>query len=100
MKTSKYTELRNNPPVLNVVPNAREIVIDLVSCMCDNKNKLSFKRDANGDYKISTHGYAFSNFQIKHDKIDIEWEADAQNWESVFKMINTGTSLIESVRSR
>ena len=97
---SKYVELLNNPPKLKVKDNAREAVINLVSCMCDNKHKWTIKKNEEGDFKIRTHGYAFSNFQTKFDKDEIEWEADELKWDEVFKMINSGTSKIESLRSR
>ena len=84
---SKYRDLFNNPPKLEVKENAREVVINLVSCMCDNKEKISLKKNSEGDFKIKTHGQAFSNFQIKFDKDDIEWEADDNNWNRVFRMI-------------
>ena len=97
---SKYSELRNNPPKLEVKENAREVVINLISCMCDNKHKWTIKKNSEGDFKISTHGQAFSNFQTKFDKDEIEWEADDSNWDEVFNMINSGTSKIEKLRSR
>ena len=97
---SKYAELLNNPPVLNVVDGAREVIINLVSCMCDNKNKFTMKKDDAGDFKIFTHGQAWSNFGIKADRDDIEWLADDAKWSEVFKLINSGYSKIESVRSR
>lgn len=97
---SKYIELLNTPPKLEVKKDAREVVINLVSCMCDNKEKWTFKKNDDGDFKINTHGFAFKNFQTKFDKDEIEWEADEQNWSEVFRMINSGTSKIESLRSR
>lgn len=99
-KKSKYVELLNNPPKLEVVENAREVVIDLVSCMCDNRYKWTLKKNQDGDFKIFTHGYAFSNFQTEFDRDTIEWEADGGNWKQVFMMINSGTSKIESIKSR
>ena len=97
---SKYIELLNNPPKLEVKKGAREVVINLVSCMCDNKHKWTFKKNDDGDFKINTHGFAFTNFQTKFDKDEIEWEADEKKWSEVFRMINSGTSKIESLRSR
>ena len=69
---SKYVELLNNPPTLEVKENAREVVINLISCMCDNKHKWTIKKNSEGDFKISTHGFAFSNFQTKFDKDEID----------------------------
>jgi len=97
---SKYVELLNNPPTLEVKENAREVVINLISCVCDNKYKWTIKKNSEGDFKINTHHQAFSNFQTKFDKDEIEWEADDSNWDEVFNMINSGTSKVEKVRSR
>ena len=97
---SKYGELLRKPPQLLVYGKPREMKIDLVSCTCDNKYRWTIKENEDGDYKIFTHGFAYSNFQIKHGKDDIEWIADEGNWEEVFEMINTGTSKIESIKYR
>lgn len=97
---TKYKNLLINKPLLTVKENAREVVINLVSCMCDNTHTWTIKKNKDGDFKISTHGFAFNNFQTKASKDEIEWEADNGNWERVFNMINSGTSQIESVRSR
>lgn len=96
----KYRDLINFPPKLEVKENAREIIINCISVMCDNKEKISLKKNIEGDFKINTHGQAFSNFQIKFDKDDIEWEADDGNWVDVFSMINSGTTKIENIKSR
>jgi hypothetical protein len=97
---SKYRELLTNPPTLEVKGKPREIKIDLVSCMCDNRYRWTIKENKDGDYKIFTHGHAYSNFQIKHGKDDIEWIADEGDWNGVFKMINSGTEKIESIKYR
>lgn len=97
---SKYVELLNNPPTLEVKENAREVVINLISCMCDNKRKITLKKNDDGDFKLNSHRDAYSNFQIKFDKDDIEWEADDSNWDEVFRMINSGTSKIANIKSR
>ena len=97
---SKYGELLRKPPVLEVYGKPREMKIDLVSAMCDNRYRWTIKENEDGDYKISTGPFAYSNFQIKHGKDDIEWIADEGKWEKVFDMINTGTSLIEEIKYR
>ena len=97
---SKYGELLRKPPQLLVYGKPREMKIDLVSCTCDNKYRWTIKENKDGDYKIFTHGWAYSNFQIKHGKDDIEWIADEGDWDKVFEMINTGTSKIESIKYR
>ena len=96
----KYIELLNNPPSLSVKENTREVVINLVSCMCDNKKKITLKKNEEGDFKLNSHRDAYSNFQIKHDRDEIEWEADDNNWNLVFDMINSGTCKIENIKSR
>ena len=45
-------------------------------------------------------GFAVSNWQMKHTKHEIEWEADENMWGGVIAMINSGTEAIESVISR
>ena len=97
---SKYRELLINPPKLKLEGKPREIKINLISCMCDNSHRWTIKQNSEGDYRINTHGFAYSNWQIKHRKDDIEWTADDGNWKEVFKMINTGTSKIESIKYR
>lgn len=99
MKTT-YSELRNNPPKLSISGKPREIKIDLISAMCDNKHRWTMKKDGAGDYKICTHGSAYSNWLIPFGKDDIEWEADAGNWKQVFTMINAGTSKINQIKYR
>jgi len=97
---SKYRELLTKPPVLEVYGKPREMKIDLVSAMCDNRYRWTIKENEDGDYKINTSPFAYGNFQIEHGKDDIEWIADEGEWEKVFDMINTGTSKIESIKYR
>jgi hypothetical protein len=97
---SKYQELLENPPKLKIEGKPKEIKIDLVSCMCDNRYRWTIKQNEDGDYRINTHGFAYSNWQIKDRKDDIEWIADEGNWRKVFNMINSGTSKIEAIKYR
>ena len=97
---SKYGELLRKPPVLEVYGKPREMKIDLVSAMCDNRYRWTIKENEDGDYKISTSPFAYSNFQTDHRKDDIEWTADEGEWDEVFEMINSGTSKIESIKYR
>ena len=97
---SKFKELISRPPKFIVKKNAREVIIKLVSCMCDNRYEWSMKKNAEGDFKLCTSIFAFSNFQTRFNKSDIEWEADDSNWDKVFFMINSGTSRVESIKSR
>ncbi len=97
---SKYRELRLNQPKLAIKEGAREVIFKVVSCMCDNVYHLTLKKDNNGDFKLDGNGFALSNFQFKHAKHEIEWEADENMWGGVIAMINSGTSVIEEVKSR
>jgi len=97
---SEYEKLYRNPPKLEVKGKPRQMKIDLISVMCDNKYRWSCTKDDNGDWKINTLGQAFSNFQCKCRKDDIEWEMDDGNWDEVWKMINSGTKLVSSIKYR
>ena len=102
---SKFAELRNNPPKLEVKENAREVIFEMVSVMCDNRSRIIFRKNNDGDFRAQAiinqnMGYAFSNYQMKHHKLDIEWAADEGHWLEVIRMLNSGTALIESVKSR
>jgi hypothetical protein len=37
---------------------------------------------------------------MKHEKHEVEWEADENMWGGVIAMINSGVSVVESVISR
>lgn len=102
---SKYKALRSIPMQCELLeeqvkPNPRELVITLVSCMCDNKSTMNLKKNQEGDFKLTCGGEAFSNFQTKFRKDEIEWTADDGDFIEVFKMINSGTSVIDKVKSR
>jgi len=99
---SIYRELLINPPALSeqVNTNPREVIFETISCMCDNRHFLKLKKNTEGDFKLNGNGFSISNWQMKHDKHDIEWSADEGKWQSVIDMINTGTSKIASIKSR
>jgi len=97
---SKYSQLLNNPPQLSIKGNAKEVIFTTISCMCDNVGYLRFKKNSEGDFKLDGNGFAVSNWQMKNEKHEIEWTADEEGWDEVIKMINSGTSAIESVISR
>lgn len=97
---SKFRTLHFTPPKLEVKKGAREVIFTTISCMCDNVHTLRFKKNDEGDFKLSGGGFALSNWQMKHSVHDIEWAADEENWDEVINMINTGTSRIEKVKSR
>ncbi len=97
---SKYRELRMNPPKLTIKEGAKEVIFKTISCMCDNVGYLRFKKNDNGEFILDGMGFAVSNWQMKHPKHEIEWEADENEWGGVIAMINSGTSVIEEVKSR
>ena len=97
---SKYDELKNNPPKINIKENPREVIFETISCMCDNKHHIRLKKNSEGDFKIDGMGSAISNWQMKHHPTDIEWAADDNDWSKVVSMINSGTSKISTVKSR
>ena len=83
-----------------VVENAREIQIHTVAGMCDNKHRLTLKKNEDGDFKLHRNGFAYSNFGIPYDAYELEWAADEGNFVAVFKMINAGFQVVEKVKSR
>ena len=97
---SKYEELIQNPPKLNVKKGAREIIITTISCMCDNIQPLKLKKNSEGDFKLNGLGNSLSNWQMKYPVYEIEWNADEGKFDEVIKMINSGTSVIEKIMSR
>lgn len=97
---SKYIELKRNPPKLTVKKDAREVIFTTVSCMCDNIHYITFKKNADGDFKMDGGRFSLSNWQFKHPIHDIEWEADASEWQGVIAMINSSTEVVAEVKSR
>lgn len=83
-----------------VVKDAREVRIHTVAGMCDNRHLITLKKDTDSDFKLNTHGQAYSNFGIPYDKYELEWAADKGNFEKVFLMINQGFQVVEKVKSR
>ncbi len=51
-------------------------------------------------YKLSCHGQAYGNFQIKYPIDDLEWIADDGKWSEVHDMINSGTRIVMGVKWR
>jgi hypothetical protein len=97
---SKYKELRLNTPELVIKEGVKEVIFTTISCMCDNKGCLRFKKIKNDEFKLDGIGFSILNWQMKYPQHEIEWKADEGNWGEVIKMINTGTSTIASVISR
>lgn len=104
-RTSKYTELRKSPPVLDIKKDAKEVIFTTISVMCDNRHTIRFRKNDNGEFKMSGMGFSLSNWQFgfKEGGIEpyqIEWKADEGNWDDVIRMINSGTEAIQKVVSR
>lgn len=95
-----YTELAETPPKLWVKDDAKELRIHTVSCMCDNKNVLMLKKNKENEFKLDGGVYSLANWQFRCEAYEIEWAADKEDWNEVFKLINTGMSLISEIRSR
>ena len=71
-----------------IVENPKEVIFHTVASMCDNKHLFKFKKDANGEFKLSCNGFAYSNFGIPNDKYELEWAADDDRFFNVIQMIN------------
>ena len=97
---SKYAVLYQNPPKLEIKKGAKEVLFTTISCMCDNKHTIQFKKNSDGEFRVNGRGSSMSNWQMKHDTMDLTWAADEGNWDKVIAMINTGTSQISEVRAR
>ena len=97
---SKYQELRQSPPNLDIKQGADEVIFTTISCMCDNKHTIRFSKHLNDKFKMSGMGFSLSNWQFKHEVYEMEWEADLGNWDKVVSMINTSTEAIQKVASR
>jgi len=95
---SKYQELLQKPVQNNIVGTPKKVLIDLISCMCDNHYQLTFELNENGTYSVLTHGQAFSNHQMNCTKADLIWEAEDKNWNRVVEMINSGVVKISQIR--
>ena len=102
---SKYKTLIYNPPKIEVKENPREAHFKVISCMCDNEAKISFRRKEDGQYSVSASNshcsLSMTNFQMKGDyETDLVWAAEDNDWATVIRVINSGTSKVESVRAR
>ena len=98
---SKYDELTENPPKLEVKGEPRQVKLDLVSVMCDNRYRWTFERKTpEHDFELCTHGYAYSNFHMSLRKDDLEWLADDGEWDAIFDAINDGVQVVESIKYR
>jgi hypothetical protein len=101
-----WAELKQNPPMIDVkkLKGKKEVIFTMVSCMCNNISYIRFKKNQEGEFRlnayITSYGYSFSNYQMRHTQHEIEWSADEGNWAEVIRMLNTGTSVIGEFISR
>ena len=92
------TQMRKN--LKEIKKNPRELMIHVVSSMCNNKYILSLKKNSDGEFKMSGRGYSLSNFGFKSPVYEIEWAADEGDWSKVIDIINSGYQLIDKIVSR
>ena len=99
---SIYQELVHKSVDVSVIKkDAKEVIFNLVSCMCDNRYQLTVKKNSDGEFRLGLGRFAVSNLQMNGDyNTDITWAADEADWDAVVRVIKTGTSAIESIRSR
>lgn len=98
---SLYRELKLNPPKIEIKMDAREVVFTTVSCMCDNIHYLDFKKTEAGEFRVSGRQFSLSNWQMEGDYLtDLCWAADAGDWVEVIRIINSGTRVVQSSKSR
>ena len=101
-----WKQLKLNPPIIEVkkLKGKKEVIFTMVSCMCNNISYIRLKKNEEGEFKlnayITSYGYSFSNYQMRHTQHEIEWSADEGKWGDVVRMINTGTSVIGEIISR
>ena len=101
-----YTDLANQPMtqmkknLKEIKKNPRELMIHIVSSMCDNKYILSLKKNSNGEFRMSGGRFALSNFGFKSPVYEIEWAADEGDWSKVIHIINSGYQRIDKIVSR
>ena len=97
---SLYENLLKNAPNFDIPKGIKEIHFTLISCMCDNKNLFTFKKNEDGEFKLNCHGSAYSNFQLDDDKYELEWLADEGLWDDLIFQINQGVQKVQKVRFR
>ena len=73
MKKFDYVDVLHSRPTFKVKEGAREVIVETVSCMCNNMAKLTFKKNSDGDFKMNGNGYSLSNWQMEYAKDEIEW---------------------------
>ncbi len=83
------------PKKIDIDGKPQEVAFKLVSCMCDNKYVMIFKKQEDLSYTVSAGSSSLSNFQMKGDyNNELRWLATEGRWKDVVKMINSGTSQV------
>ena len=101
-----FTDLACRPTIQmrknlkEIKKNPRQLMIHVVSSMCDNKYILSLRKNNDGEFKMSGRGYSLSNFGFKPPIYEIEWAADEGDWSKVIHSINSGYQRIDKIVSR
>lgn len=101
---SIYSNLIKNPPEIHIPKGTTKVILNMVSCMCDNRSQIIITRE-NKEVSISASlrsgmGYSFSSYQTGFSVEDIKWEIDDENWYTVIAMIKNGTAQIESFKCK
>jgi len=92
------TQMKKN--LKEIKKNPRELMIHIVSSMCDNRYILSLKKNSDGEFKMSGGRFSLSNFGFKSPVYEIEWAADEGDWSKVIHIINSGYQRIDKIVSR
>ena len=104
MGSKKYMEVLHNPYKVSKLKKHDIMIIELVSCMCDNMSKIKISKKENGEALISHYNdrcsLAFSNLQAKCDTDDIAWAWMDGDYQEVIKLLDTSTSKVVSVKVR
>ena len=112
---SKYREIRQNPPALKVVDNPSRVTFKMIDAMCDNRSEINFVKTKDF-WKVravlpSGMGNSLSNYQFGRGSYapkntlrvtaqDLCWMAEDGEWDEIIKVVNSGVSVIELIRSK
>ena len=80
-----------NNPFLNLNQKPKSIIANFTDGH-SNESTIRFNANEFGEYKLVVIGnQSLSNFQFKCSEDDLTIEAEEENWDYVFKMLNSGT---------
>jgi len=110
--SSRYQELLRSPVKVKRADNQKLkesdlIILTVVSCMCDNVDyvKIIRKKDDVETAKVSHYNnhcaLSLNNLQLKgNPRDDLEWAMVDNDLTEIVRILNTGTSRVESFRMR